>query len=247
MLHEGLGSLAQWGDFPDQVVQATGCGVFLYSRAGYGGSDPVAVPRPLSYMHDEALTTLPPLLDAIGFERGILLGHSDGASIATIYAGGVQDHRVRGLVLIAPHSFVEPIALAGIAAAQLAYEAGPLRQRLARYHGDNVDCAFWGWSRAWMDPNFRDWNIRPSLRRVSVPMLVMQGSDDEYATMAQLESAQEEARAPITVAEIPNARHAPHLQRAGPTLSAITEFVSTVLQTSGATKQIGRPLNESLA
>jgi pimeloyl-ACP methyl ester carboxylesterase len=186
MLHEGLGSVAQWGDFPERLVQATGCGAFLYSRAGYGGSDPVAVPRPLSYMHDEALNTLPDLLDAIGFERGILLGHSDGASIATIYAGGVQDHRVRGLVLIAPHFFVEDISVASIAAAKRAYEAGPLRERLARYHGDNVDTTFWGWNRAWLDPAFARWDIRDFIGYIRVPMLIVQGSDDQYGTVAQI-------------------------------------------------------------
>ncbi len=141
LLHEGLGSVAQWGDFPDRLAQATGCGVFLYSRAGYGGSDPVAVPRPLTYMHDEALEVLPEVLDAVGFQQGILLGHSDGASIATIYAGGREDHRILGLILIAPHFFVEAISVASIAEAKVAYESGTLREKLARYHGDNVDAA----------------------------------------------------------------------------------------------------------
>jgi pimeloyl-ACP methyl ester carboxylesterase len=169
MLHEGLGSVRQWGDFPDRLVEETGCGAFLYSRAGYGRSDPVAVPRPLSYMHDEALVTLPKVLDAIGFERGILLGHSDGASIATIYAGGMQDHRVRGLVLIAPHFFVEAVSLISISAARDAYETGTLRERLARYHGDNVDTAFWGWNRAWLDPDFARWDIRDSIGFIRIP------------------------------------------------------------------------------
>jgi pimeloyl-ACP methyl ester carboxylesterase len=233
MLHEGLGSVAQWGDFPMQLTKATQCGVFLYSRVGYGGSDAVTVPRPLTYMHDEALTTLPKVLDAIGFERGMLLGHSDGASIATIYAGGVQDHRMRGLVLIAPHFFVEPISLTSIADAKRAYEAGPWRERLARYHGDNVDGAFWGWNRAWLDPDFSRWDIRDYIGFIRVPMLIVQGSDDQYGTMAQVDAAREEAYCPVDVAVIPGAGHAPHLERTAPTLDAIAAFTSTLLMTFG--------------
>src|ERR1700742_3230517 len=141
MLHEGLGSVGLWNDFPDKLQQATGLGVFVYSRAGYGQSSPVALPRPLTYMHDEARDVLPALLDAIGFTRGLLLGHSDGASIAALYAGSVQDHRVRGLVLIAPHFFTEDMGIAEIARAKEMYETTDLRGRLARWHAD-VDNAF---------------------------------------------------------------------------------------------------------
>jgi pimeloyl-ACP methyl ester carboxylesterase len=233
MLHEGLGSVAQWGDFPEALASATGCGVFLYSRAGYGGSDSIAVPRPLTYMHDEALSTLPKVLRAIGFERGILLGHSDGASIATIYAVGRQDHRVRGLVLIAPHFFVEPISLTSIAEARVAYETGDLRDRLMRYHGANVDAAFWGWNRAWLDPAFAQWDIRDFIGFIRVPMLIVQGTDDQYGTTAQIDVAQEESYAPVDVAMITGARHAPHMQRPTPTLNAVAEFVRTLLRTFG--------------
>src|SRR3978361_1023297 len=132
MLHEGLGSAALWGDFPDKLQAATGAGVFVYSRAGYGASTPVKLPRPLDYMHVEALQVLPKVLDAIGFRRGLLLGHSDGASIAAIYAGGVQDHRIRALALIAPHFVVEDVSLESIAEAKAAYEEGTLRSKLAR-------------------------------------------------------------------------------------------------------------------
>jgi pimeloyl-ACP methyl ester carboxylesterase len=154
MMHEGLGCVGLWNDFPDKLQQATRCGVFVYSRAGYGKSSPVALPRPLSYMHDEARDMLPALLDAIGFRRGLLLGHSDGASIATIYAGTHQDHRVGGLVLIAPHFFTEDSGIASIEEARKAYETGDLRQRLARWHKD-VDNAFRGRNGAWLDPEFR--------------------------------------------------------------------------------------------
>ena len=147
MLHEGLGSTALWGDFPDRLAAATGFGVLAYSRAGYGASSPVTLPRPLDYMHVEALEVLPELLDAIGFRRGLLLGHSDGASIAAIYAGSVQDHRVQGVVLIAPHFIVEDISVASIAEIKTAYETTDLKSKLARWHSD-VDNAFYGWNSA---------------------------------------------------------------------------------------------------
>ncbi len=158
LLHEGLGCVGLWGDFPDQLQAATGAGVLVYSRAGYGQSSPVPLPRPLSYMHDEARDVLPRLLDAIGFQRGLLIGHSDGASIAAIYAGSHQDHRVGGLVLIAPHFFTEDAGIASIVEARKAYETGDLRARLARWHAD-VDNAFKGWNGAWLDPEFRKWDI----------------------------------------------------------------------------------------
>ena len=143
LLHEGLGSAALWGDFPEKLQAATGCGVFAYSRAGYGASTPVKLPRPLDYMHIEALDVLPKVLDAIGFRRGLLLGHSDGASIAAIYAGSRQDHRVEGVVMIAPHFVVEDISVKSIAEIKTAYENTDLKAKLARWHKD-VDNAFYG-------------------------------------------------------------------------------------------------------
>src|SRR5215475_14502924 len=174
MLHEGLGSAALWGDFPDKLAAVTGVTVFAYSRAGYGASGPVTLPRPLTYMHDEAKLVLPALLDAIGFRRGLLLGHSDGGSIAAIYAGSTQDHRVRGLTLIAPHFVVEDVGLAAIRDAKAAYETGDLKTRLARWHR-NVDVAFYGWNGAWLDPGFRDWNIADALAYIRVPIQIVQG------------------------------------------------------------------------
>src|SRR5437016_6695819 len=173
MLHEGLGCVGLWGDFPDRIAAATSAGVFVYSRAGYGQSSPVALPRPLNFMHDEAREVLPRLLDAIGFRRGLLLGHSDGASIAAIYAGSVQDHRVRGLVLIAPHFFTEDMGVAEIARAKVAYDKSDLRQKLARWHAD-VDNAFNGWNGAWLDPKFREWDITEVLAYIRVPILIVQ-------------------------------------------------------------------------
>jgi pimeloyl-ACP methyl ester carboxylesterase len=175
LLHEGLGCAALWRDFPERLSEATGLGVFVYSRQGYGASSPCKVPRPLTYMHQEAIETLPKLLDAIGFESGLLVGHSDGASIAAIHGGAVADPRVRGLVLMAPHFFTEDMGIASIAEARTAFETTNLRERLQKYHGDNVDCAFWGWNRAWLDPEFRNWDLREFLPRITVPVLILQG------------------------------------------------------------------------
>src|SRR5271165_5894344 len=164
MLHEGLGCVALWRDFPAQLAAVTGSGVFAYSRAGYGQSDPVDLPRPLDYMTREARLSLPAVLEAVRLERGILLGHSDGASIAAIYAGEHFDGRVKGLVLIAPHVFTEESGLAAIAEALCAYEEGDLRAKLAKYHAD-VDSAFCGWNAAWLDPGFKAWNIEEFVGR----------------------------------------------------------------------------------
>jgi pimeloyl-ACP methyl ester carboxylesterase len=175
---------------------------------------------------------LPAVLAAIGFERGILLGHSDGASIATIYAGSVQDHRIRGLVLVAPHFFVEELSIRSIAAARSAYQTGDLRERLAKYHSD-VDVAFRGWNEAWLDPGFRSWDIRETIGYIRVPILIVQGTDDQYGTTAQIEAAKEEAYCPVEVALIDGARHAPHGERPEETRSAITEFVLTLMEAAG--------------
>ncbi len=186
MLHEGLGCVALWRDFPRKLAAATGWGVLAYSRAGYGQSDPVDLRRPLDYMTREATLSLPEVLDAVGFARGILLGHSDGASIAAIYAGDRSDARVEGLVLMAPHVFTEAPGLASIAEAKEAYATGDLRAKLARYHA-HVDVAFYGWNGAWLDPGFKAWNIESSVERWRVPALVIQGADDQYGTLAQIQ------------------------------------------------------------
>jgi len=229
LLHEGLGSVGLWNDFPEKLSAATGTGVFVYSRAGYGKSSPVKLPRPLSYMHDEARETLPRLLDAIGFRRGLLVGHSDGASIAAVYAGSHQDHRVGGLVLIAPHFFTEDSGIASIVEAKKAYETGDLRARLSRWHAD-VDNAFLGWNGAWLDPEFRKWDITEFLAYIRVPMLIVQGKDDQYGTVKQIEVAQQECYCPVDVALLPGARHSPQRDTPEAALKAISEFVASVLR-----------------
>ena len=229
MLHEGLGSVGLWGDFPEKLQAATGCGVFAYSRAGYGASSPVTLPRPLEYMHIEASDVLPKLLDAIGFRRGLLLGHSDGASIAAIYAGSRQDHRVQGVVMIAPHFIVEDISVRSIAEIRTAYETTDLKAKLARWHRD-VNNAFYGWNGAWLDPKFREWDISEYLAYIRVPVAVIQGERDQYGTMRQVEIAREECYCPVDVTEVPGAGHSPHREAPGATLDAIAEFARAVLR-----------------
>jgi pimeloyl-ACP methyl ester carboxylesterase len=181
-------------------------------------------------MHVEALEVLPKLLDQIGFHRGLLLGHSDGASIATIYAGGVADHRVRGVAMIAPHFVVEDISVTSIAEIKTAYETTGLRAKLARWHND-VDNAFYGWNGAWLDPKFRGWDISEYLAYIRVPVAIVQGVNDQYGTIRQIEIAEEECYCPVEVTMIPGAGHSPHRDAAEATLNAVSEFARSIFET----------------
>jgi pimeloyl-ACP methyl ester carboxylesterase len=183
-------------------------------------------------MHVEALDVLPRLLDAIGFRRGLLVGHSDGGSIATIYAGGVQDHRIRGVSMIAPHFVVEDISVRSIADIKTSYEQGDLKSKLTRWHS-NVDNAFYGWNGAWLDPEFRAWDISDFLAYVRVPVQIVQGADDQYGTMKQIEIAEAECYCPVDVEIIPGAEHAPHREAADATLKAVSEFANRILHFHG--------------
>jgi len=225
MLHEGLGCVALWRDFPQRLAKATGWGVIAWSRQGYGRSDPCALPRPLDYMTVEGEQVLPRVLDAIGFRDGVLLGHSDGGSIAALHSGGACDNRVRGLILIAPHFFVEDCSIAAISAALEAFDSGDLRARLARHH-DHVNAAFHGWNGAWLNPGFRDWNITESLRHVQVPVLAIQGLDDPYGTRAQVDVIGAEMSAPSEVHLLEGCRHAPHHEHTETVLALITRFLA---------------------
>jgi pimeloyl-ACP methyl ester carboxylesterase len=227
MLHEGLGCVALWRDFPQKLAAATGLGVFAYSRAGYGGSDPVDLPRPLDYMAHEARFSLPAALDAIGIKRGILLGHSDGASIAAIYAGEHGDERIKGLVLMAPHLFTEAMGLASIAAARTAYETGDLRAKLAKYHA-HVDCAFRGWNDAWLDPGFKAWNIEDAVGRWRIPSLVIQGADDQYGTLKQVRAIEARSPTPVQSLILEACRHSPQFDQPQATLEAIARFCASL-------------------
>jgi pimeloyl-ACP methyl ester carboxylesterase len=238
MLHQGLGCLALWRDFPQKLAAATGHGVFAYSRAGYGGSDPVDLPRPLDYMSREARFSLPAVLEAIGLKRGILLGHSDGASIAAIAAGERPNERINGLILMAPHLFTEEMGLASIAAARKAYETDDLRARLAKYHR-HVDLAFHGWNDAWLDPGFRAWNIEDSVGRWRAPALLIQGADDQYGTPKQIHAIEARSPAPVTSLVLEACRHAPQFDQPQATLDAIVRFCADV--GNGARSSRGRP------
>jgi pimeloyl-ACP methyl ester carboxylesterase len=228
MLHEGLGSVGLWGGFPDQLAAATGIGVFVYSRQGYGKSSPGRLPRSVAFMHEEACDVLPRVLDAIGFQRGFLFGHSDGASIAAIYAGSVQDHRVRGLVLIAPHFFTEDMGIAEIRRAREAYLTGDFREKLKRWHAD-VDCAFRTWSEPWLNPEFRAWDITEPLGYIRVPILIIQGELDQYGTIKQVETAKNECFCPVETAILPGIRHTPHREAPELTLDTVAAFIKRLL------------------
>jgi pimeloyl-ACP methyl ester carboxylesterase len=229
LLHEGLGSVEVWGKFPEALAATTASGVFSYSRAGYGKSSPSKLPRSVHFMHEEASEVLPRVLEAIGFRRGLLVGHSDGATIAAIYAGTVQDHRVRGLVLIAPHFFTEEMGFAEIARARAAFEAGPLRGKLARMHAD-PDNAFHNWCDPWLDPEFRKLDLSAELAHIRVPILIVQGEEDQYGTVRQIEFAREECYCPVEVVLLPNTRHAPHREAPEATLRAVADFCTHLLR-----------------
>jgi pimeloyl-ACP methyl ester carboxylesterase len=232
LLHEGLGSVTTWGDFPDRLAARTGTGVFVYSRAGYGRSSSVTLPRPLDYMQREATEVLPQLLYAIGFRRGILFGHSDGATIAAWYGGSVQDHRVRGLVLMAPHFFIEESNIEAIRKAVQSYATTDFRARLARHHGD-VDAAFRGWSGAWLDPGFATFDTTEALAYIRVPVLVVQGAADPYGTLAQLRVVEEECYCPVETAVLEGVGHAPHREQPDETLAAVAAFADRIFRVHG--------------
>jgi pimeloyl-ACP methyl ester carboxylesterase len=228
LLHEGLGSITTWGEFPAALAARTSTNVLVYSRGGYGHSSPVALPRPLDYMRREATQVLPQLLGAIAFERGILVGHSDGASIATIYAGSVEDHRIAGLVVLAPHFFVEDMTVTEIARVGREYESSGLRARLARHHRD-VDASFRGWHDAWVDPQFRNFDIQDCLSYIRVPTLIVQGREDPYGTLRQVEAAQQLCTCPVEVVLLEGCGHSPQRERPAETLDAIASFAGHVM------------------
>ncbi len=242
LLHEGLGCVALWRDVPARLAAATGCGVVAYSRAGYGQSDRAELPRPLDYMTREAVTVLPQVLEALAITRFGLVGHSDGATIAAEYAGRAGDDRLRGLVLIAPHFFTESMGLAEIAAARQAYGTGNIRQRMAKYHAD-PDNAFRGWNDAWLADGFKAWNVAGVIDHWRVPCLAIQGSADQYGTLAQIDEIETRSPAPVETMIVEDAAHAPHLDKPEAVLAAIAGFVARLgqgLGTSGRPSQAGR-------
>jgi pimeloyl-ACP methyl ester carboxylesterase len=223
LLHEGLGCIALWRDVPERLVAETGFGVFAYSRFGYGHSDSTRLPRPMTYMHDEAIQVLPRVLDTAGIGRAVIAGHSDGGSIAAIHAGGVLDSRIAGIVTIAAHFFVEDLNIRSIEQLRDRYQSGDLRDRLARYHAD-PDNAFRGWNDAWLDPRFRGFDIVGFLPDIEVPVLGLQGADDPYGSDAQLRVMERHVRSPLRTRLIAGAKHAPHLEAKEATLAEIARF-----------------------
>lgn len=221
LLHEGLGSVGLWRGFPEALAQATGRRTIAFSRYGHGRSDPPPSPRTPGFMHQEALEVLPRLLQALSVEDPVLVGHSDGASIALIHAA---EHPARAVVAMAPHVFVEEMALVEIRRARRAYEQEGLRERMARHHRD-PDAAFYGWNDVWLDPAFAAWDISESVARVQCPLLLIQGERDQYGTMAQLDAIEGLARGPIERVHL-DCRHAPHLERPEETLAAVAGYVT---------------------
>jgi len=222
-LHEGLGSTGQWRTFPDRVAEATGCPALVYSRQGYGHSEPRTAPRQVDYMHREARERLPLLLDHFGVDHPVLIGHSDGASIALIHAGsGIRP--VRAVVAMAPHVFVEDLSVASIAQAREAFLTTDLGERMGKYHADPAS-TFWGWNDIWLHPDFRAWNIESYLPGIDCPVLLIQGLDDEYGTLAQIDAIAAQVKGPVEKALLEGCRHSPHKDRKEDTLEAIARFV----------------------
>jgi pimeloyl-ACP methyl ester carboxylesterase len=222
-LHEGLGSVRQWRDFPQQVAKATGCRTLVYSRYGYGQSDVLRDEKAgVRFMHREALDALPALLAALRVDNPVLIGHSDGASIALIYAGA--GHPVRAMAVMAPHVFVEPICVESIRKAAAAFTGTDLAQRLGKYHRDPAK-TFHLWADAWLDPEFLQWNIEEYLPGISCPVLAIQGKDDEYGTLEQLARIRRGVRGPCELLELAACGHAPFRDQPQATLDALSRFI----------------------
>lgn len=227
LLHEGLGCVALWKDFPKRLVAETHCGVFVYSRSGYGQSEPSDFPRPLNYMTLEALDVLPKVLNRLSIKRGILLGHSDGASIASIYAGSVNDPRVAGVILLAPHFFTEERGLKAIAETKVSYCNTSLKHKLAKYHR-NSDHTFWGWNDSWLHPDFKSWNISSVIDGIEAPVLAIQGKNDEYGTLAQLNELELRISSKYSSEVLEDCGHAPQFEKPDDTLHSIRKFVGSL-------------------
>jgi pimeloyl-ACP methyl ester carboxylesterase len=235
-LHEGLGSIGQWRDFPSRLSERTGLPALVYDRWGYGNSDPFALPRKKSYLHDEALTGLPAVLDACHIGSSILVGHSDGGSIALIYAS-THPGGVRAVITEAAHVFVEDVTVKGIREAVEVYATTDLGKRLARYHGDKTDLVFRGWADTWLSPEFRNWNIEEFLPGVRCPVLIIQGIDDRYGTPKQVRAIERQVSGRAE-ALLLRCGHVPHAEARDEVLDAMARFISQV--TAGAPKISGQ-------
>lgn len=223
-LHEGLGSRDLWRDWPDRVARRTGCAALLYSRYGFGRSDPLTAQREPDYLDVEACEALPEVLAHFGIERPVLIGHSDGGTIALIHAATGR-WPLRGMVIMAPHIFIEEVTLEGIRQAKAAYESGGLRRGLAPWHTD-VDATFSGWADVWLTPEFHDWTIEPRMSDIACPVLLIQGELDQYGSPEQILAIARRVSGPAEVMLLPECGHAPHVERADEVLGAIDRFVA---------------------
>jgi pimeloyl-ACP methyl ester carboxylesterase len=224
-LHEGLGSIGLWKDFPEALCRATGLPGLIYERQGHGGADPLtAWPRPVGYLEHEAEHVLPRVLAALGIERFLHIGHSDGGSIALLHAA-LRPAGLLGAITEAAHVFVEDITLAGIREARDAFVRGPLRPKLARWHGRNTDGVFWGWNATWLTDPFPAWDMTDRLPPIRCPLLVMQGEGDEYGSAAQVETIAARAGGPATPLMVPDCAHVPHHQARDAVLSAMARAI----------------------
>ncbi len=228
-LHEALGSIELWHDFPSAVSEATGCDALIYDRWGHGKSDPLTGRRNLRYVHDEALESLPGVLRESNLDDVILVGHSDGGSIALIFASEHQKV-TRGVISEAAHVFVEETTLEGIREVESTYKATNLLDRLSRYHGDNTEKIFRAWWETWLSPEFKRWNIEDCLPRIKCPILLIQGDDDQYGTKAQVEAIASQVSGPVESLLIPDCAHIPHRQARDIVVQKMTEFIFTLLQ-----------------
>ena len=237
-LHEGLGSVRMWRDFPQRVADATGCEALVYSRAGYGWSDPADLPRKPDYMHREGLAVLPALIAALDLDKPFLVGHSDGGSISLICAGGTAT-ALSGLILMAPHVRVEDLSIRNIEAAEVAWQTTDLRERLGKHHRD-VAAVFRGWNDIWLHPDFRAWNIEEFLPSIACPVMALQGEDDEYGTMDQIERIAARA-SDVELVRLADCRHSPHKDQPDAVIEAIANFVERVLDDVPAMHMEGTP------
>jgi pimeloyl-ACP methyl ester carboxylesterase len=227
-LHEGLGCVALWREFPVRLVRMSGLGALVYSRLGYGGSDPCSLPRSVDFMHHEGLNVLPEIIERCGIGDYVLIGHSDGGSIALIHAGGNPGPGLKGVITLAAHVFCEDLTRQSIEAARRRFLSGSLEALLIRYHGENTHCAFWGWNDVWLHPDFKRWNIENFLPAIRVPLLAIQGERDPYGTMAQVDAIKSRAGSSVTLERIDGCGHAPHVEKTETVANAINRFLHSL-------------------
>lgn len=239
-LHEGLGCVDMWKDFPALLSRRTGCPALVFSRLGYGASDPCPTPWKINFMHKEGLKILPAVIKEAKITDHILIGHSDGGSIGIIYAGSPHAKGLKGLITEAAHVFCEKITVESIHQAKLNYEHHDLRPRLERYHGQNTENAFRGWNDIWLHPGFIHWNIEKYLPRITVPMLALQGNRDQYGSLKQMAGIKNRTSR-VRTHIVEDCRHSPHAEQAGKVLDIMAGFINEI--TRNDTSKKGRPLD----